>query len=459
MRAVIAAALLLTTLGTGCRERELPRSVAPNIVLVVLDTVAAAHIGCTGRTGGPTPRIDTFAASGVTFRHAYTTAPWTQPAVASILTGRFPSRHGVLRLFDVLPDAETTLGEVMAGAGFETAGVVSHMLLEERFGLAQGFGQWNAEAVSRHEGITSDQVTDAAVNWLRGRSEAPFLLLVHYFDPHLVYHDHEDFDLTHGYSGPLRPAMGIWDLRDARPSLSRADIGYLRSLHREEIAHVDANVGRLLDALDDLDLTPRTTVVLMADHGEEIMEHGWIGHTRTLFDELIRVPLVIRHPQGPVGLQVDDPVSVVDVFPTLVEMAGLQVPGQLDGRSLTPYLNPPFSVEGAAERQLFAEVSFTVGPNDGPKHLEKVAFKTAVIKGRYKLIHDLLSNEWRLFDQQGDPDELRALGDDDPNRVRLQAALLAWEAQRTATGSPTGASRALMGDDEEARLRALGYLW
>jgi len=464
-----------------------PRRAGPGLVLIILDTVSACDVGLSTRGGGATPRINALAAAGVRFANARTTAPWTQPAVASILTGRLPSRHGVLRLDDVLPARELTLAEVLSGAGFRTGGVISNMLLEERFGVAQGFEHWDADAVAGHRGITSAKVTAAAIRWLARRNDEPFLLLVHYFDPHLVYHDHPGITFANGYHGPLRPAMGIWRLREARARMTEADVAYLRALHAEEVAWVDSSVGRLLDALDQQGLTRRTTVMLVADHGEEIMEHGWIGHTRSLHDELIHVPLIIRSPGAARGLVLDDPVSVVDLLPTALDLVGVDAPRrELDGRSLAPLLRPEPSastwpvrmlravrtwlspdraagpVRGAAEGQAghraqLAEVSFTLGPTDGPRQMEKVAFKTAVVDGRYKLIHDLLSDDLTLFDLETDPDEHNPLSADHPELGRLAARLRDWERQRQTWGPDDTAPRTLLDENERQRLRALGY--
>lgn len=452
---LLATTVVAAVAAVGCSQTAADDAPQPSIVLVVWDTVAARHVGCLDPDGGPTPHLDRLAADGILFRHAHTTAPWTQPAVATILTGRWPSRHGVLRLFDVLGEEQHSLAEQLGAAGWATAGVVSHELLEARFGVAQGFGSWNADAVAGHAGITSEQVTDLAVDWLRRRPDGPFFLLVHYFDPHMLYHDHAFFELTGGYDGPMEPAMGVWAMRDARDRMSGDDAAFLRALHREEVAFTDHHTGRLLAALDELAADDPPIVVVTADHGEEIMEHGWIGHTRTLYDELVHVPLVVRIPGGPRGRVVDRPVSLVDLAPTLADLAGVTFePSSVDGRSLAPLLAEP--PDPVADVPLFAEVSFTVGPGDDARHLEKVAFLTAIMDGPHKLVHDLMADEWRLYDRAADPAELRDVLSTDPRTAELRRRLEAWETDR-ARHAPT-VPRALPGADEIERLRALGYV-
>jgi arylsulfatase A-like enzyme len=428
----------------------------PSILLVVWDTVAAAHVGCLAEDGGPTPTLDALAAEGVLFRAAYTTAPWTQPAVASILTGRYPSHHGVLRLLDTLAADNVTLAERLSAAGYSTGGVVAHELIASRLGYAQGFASWDESSVMGHDGISSERVTELAAAWLEQRGNEPFFLLAHYFDPHMLYQDHAEVDLTTPYDGPLRPGMDVWEMRNARSSMTDADIAFLRHLHREEVAHTDRSLHRLLAALAASSHADDTIVVVVADHGEEIMERGWIGHTRSLYDELIRVPLVIRLPHGPRGMVVDTPVSVIDLVPTLAELTGTEIPaGAVDGRSLA------LALAGGGDdqldgRHLFAEVSYTLGPADTEHHLEKVAFMTALVDGPKKLIHDLIEDSWELHHRDLDPTEWLDRTAADADADHLRQLLAAWEASRTV--GATAVSRVLPQPDEIARLRALGYL-
>ncbi len=483
-----------------------------NLLLVVIDTLGAEHVGHLGLgvpgsgafiappRPSPTPRLDALAARGVAFRRAYSPAPWTQPAVASLLTARMPSEHGLVRLFGRLDGEPPTLGERLREAGWATAGVISHELLGARHGFDRGFDSWDESAVHGHRAVTSGRVTAAALRWLDEERPAgrPFFLLVHYFDPHYVYRHHPEHDRTAGYAGPLTPGMGIWTLRDlrsggrhgGRPRLTGADAGYLAGLYQEETAYTDAALGRLLDGLAARGLAAGTWVAVTADHGEEFMRHGWIGHTRTLYDELLRVPLVIAPAAGSAGAAagtvVDEPVSLVDLAPTLVELLGAgewpaaaavpREPG--DGEGFRPLSLAPLVAGGRgvgdpasalcrrlAGRDLFAEVSF-VHPEGDPEeddrgaasHAENDAFQTAIVAGPLKLIHDLAGGGWQLYDLAADPGELRDLaGTGHPAERDLRRRLLEWERARSG---PAGAAADLLAptDEERERLRALGYL-
>jgi arylsulfatase A-like enzyme len=352
-----------------------------------------------------------------------------------------PSGHGVLRLFDVLDAGNETLPELLSQRGYETAGFVTHLLLRREFGFAQGFAHYDESAVGGHKAITSKRVTDRVIQWLEGReSTAPFFLFVHYFDPHFVFHHHPEHDLTAGYEGSLEPGMDIWDLRDGRASLRPDDLAYLIGLHREEIAFTDSQLGRLLAQLQKRDLEQSTLVVVTADHGEEFMRHGWIGHTRTLYDELLHVPLVIRLPGAARRGEVETPVSLLDLLPTLIEVVDRKAGNaSWEGLSLVPELEG--RAAGTTGRDLYAEVSFGRGRNATGRAAQQTAFKTALLGSQLKLIHDLLNGGFELYDRSRDRDELRDLSGAQPAEAEMRTRLLRWENSRSPrAGEPSEAS-------------------
>lgn len=451
-----AALLLLLACALGCSSSRVPRLEDLNVVLIVIDTLGAEHLGYMGEPRAHTPHLDRLAREGVDFRRAYSTAPWTQPSIASLFTSKMPFEHGVIQLFDALAPEHPTLPEMLARRGLETGGVISHDLIRRRFGFARGFVHYDESPIGGHEGITSHRVTDLALRWLDDRAgNAPFFLFVHYFDPHYVYHHHPQFDQTSWYRGRLLPAMDIWELRDMRDDLVPDDIAYLKGLYREEIAFTDAHVGRLVEGLRERGLAGRTIVIVTSDHGEEFMQRGWIGHTRTLFEELLHVPLIISLPGVFTPREVEDPVSILDVVPTLLELSSEPPPGDaFEGRSLLPYLlggDPE-----PAPRDIFAEVSFGLAGGQQETPDEHVAFKTALVRGDHKVIHDLLAKEWQLFDLAADPEERHTVFAEAPLAAGLKSDLLAWESQRGDQAARPGAI--VPSEEEIERLRALGYL-
>jgi arylsulfatase A-like enzyme len=430
-----------------------------NVVLIVIDTLAAKHVGYIAGGESVTPAIDSLAARGVAFTGALAPAPWTQPSIGSLLTGRMPSAHGAIHLFDVLAPGPQYLPSFLSSRGFSTGLVVSHELLMRRFGWDQGFDFVDETAVGGHSAITSEKVTDTAIGFLRGHTKNRFFLMAHYFDPHYVYNHHPSYDQTAWYRGTLRPAMGIWDLLDLRPKLTADDVRYIAGLYREEVHFTDAQVGRLLGELSRLGLENSTLVVLVADHGEEFMEHGWIGHTKHLYDEALRVPFVVSLPGRIDPRRVEGPVSLLDLFPTLSALSRQPAENPaFAGVSLVPALLR--GEQPDPERLLISEVSFGLQPGDPPRYVEKMAFKTAAMRRGHKVIHDIPSGRWELYERKDDPGEKRNLASTGGEEEQeLRAALIAFEKARGDAASPNGSnSRTLPTPEEIEKLRALGYI-
>ncbi len=428
------------------------RATARNALLIVVDTLGMKHVSLAPE--GHTPQIARLARSSVFLANAQATAPWTQPSLASLLTGLLPAQHGVRVLGGILQEAQETLPELLEARGFETAAIVSHELLGTNYGFGQGFQHFDASHLGGHGAITSAQVSDAALRWLGERApERPFFLMVHYFDPHYTYQHHPEHSLTDGYRGPLTPGIGIEKLLALRPELSREDIDYLIGLHREEAAFTDAAIGRLVAQLDASGLGRETLVVLTADHGEEFMERGWIGHTRTLYQELLHVPLLFRHPALP-ARRIEEPVSLLDVAPTLSELLGVAFPEQPGaGRSFARSLRNPKVPLG--ERDVFAEVTY-LPRTPGNEEAERMrAVKTSLQRGSLKAIHDATSDRSELYDLASDPDETRNLHPEHPRAAELAARLASYEA---VAGHASAAQIKSLVEEEARRLQELGYL-
>ncbi|MGH0028588.1 MAG: sulfatase [Myxococcota bacterium] len=421
-----------------------------NVLVVAIDTLRLdrTSLAGDGPAVGRTPRMAEWAARGTTFATAVSQAPWTLPAFASIVTGRYPRQHGAVSLYGRLRKRETTLAEVLREAGYATAGVVSHLFVDADHGFAQGFDHYDARASLGHHAITSQRVSDTAIGWLEAVDERPFLLFLHYFDPHYAFRDHPDLALAEGYGGWLREGLDIEELRRASDRLTPDDVGYLLDLYDEEIAWTDAQVGRVLDRLAALGLDEETAVVFVADHGEEFLERGWLGHTIHLHDELVRVPLVIVLPDEPEAKRVVGvPVETRALFATLLDY--LEVRGGLLDTS--PSLLPTLRGDAHTPAPVFSEVWLP----DLPAGSEKRARATSVRMGTWKLVRDHDREQTRLYDLRADPAETRDVRADAPDALRpleawLQAFLDGMEAHGAPRYEPT--------PDLQQQLRALGYL-
>jgi len=430
-----------------------------NILVIVIDTLAAKHLGCYDSSLDNSPVIDRLAAEGVFFNRAYSTAPWTQPAVASLFTSLMPSDNGVQQVFNTLSDSLVSVTELMRERGLWTQGVTSNFIVADEFGFAQGFERMNDSPCAGHDAITSADVTAAAKLVLDRAGRRPFYLYVHYFDPHWTFNHHPAFDRTSGYAGRLKAGMDIGDLRSIRDDLDPVDIAYLENLYREEIAYTDQQVGELLAHLQQLGLDDNTLVVLTADHGEEFMEHGWIGHTASLYDELIHVPLIFHLPGLLAARTVEQPVSLMDVLPTLVDLTGRPAPGvRWQGKSLVGLMKG--TDPGDPERPLFAEVSY-ISPDDWPTgdDQQKRFFKTSLRVGQWKLIHDLLTDQLELYDLANDPGEMTNVWQDGSTiGQELEGLLAVWEQNRGEGGLDPDAEMPEMDAALLKKLRSLGYV-
>ena len=427
-----------------------------NLLLIGVDTLRfdrTALDPSSAEVGGPprervTPEILRFAEAAVLFRQATAQASWTLPSFASVLTGRYPHEHGALSTDGLLEPAELTLAEILREAGYRTASIVSHTFLTWRHGMAQGFSRRDERGVRGELAITSRALTDAALEWLSGAGRgAPFFLFVHYFDPHYEYLDRPEFPFADAYRGWLRDeAPDIATLRTEAERLRPADLAYLRALYDEELAATDREIGRLLAALDADGLANRTAVVLVADHGEEFLDHDWLGHTPSLHQEVVRVPLLLRLPGvTPARHVIDEPVETRAVFATLLDHLGVDGPE----RGSAPSLLPLIRGEDGAPEQVYSSVWLP----DLPAGSGKRARRTAVRQGRWKLIRDHDSGRDRLFDLERDPGERRIVTSA-PQAAELGRALDGW----FGSWPEAPGRRTSLGAAERRRLEALGYL-
>lgn len=321
------------------------------LVLISIDTLRADHVGA---YGGPvaTPMLDALAAQGVLLEHATTPTPTTAPATASMLTGLYPWHHQLVNNASALDARLVSLAEIARDAGMRTAGFVSNYMLDRRFGFAQGFDTYLFEPSTRHEfpsleeagagqwqagrgfWAPADAMTRAASAWIEEHASDPrrFFLWVHYFDPHAPYAPPAAYVLD-----PDTPV----DLSGKRlpPEVPSAErLAELIRAYRGEVRFVDAEIARLLDALERAHSLDRLAIVVTADHGEGLGDHGELDHGAVLFDEAVRVPWIMRAPGLPAGARLRGAAQLEDLLPTLAALLELPVPDGIDGVDLLPWL-------------------------------------------------------------------------------------------------------------------------
>ncbi len=376
---------------SGAPAQGTPTRTGPNVLLVTIDTLRRDHVGCYGAPDAKTPAIDALALESVRFEDATSQANTTGPSHTTMLTGLYPDDHGARRNAIPIAHGVPTLPEFLAAEGYQTAGVVSGFTLKhEAVGLAPRFEyydddfmawRWLPEAAARlrvfrvaiqvagGRGVRvmrmdrpAVETVDSALRWLEQRDAGrPFFLWTHFFDPHCPYEPPDEFAALHD-EGARAGAGSNW-YRLGTPERRKLvddprEVARMHALYRGEISYVDAQLARLLGALRERGLYEDTLVVLTADHGEGLGEHGyWFDHGTYLYDGELSVPLLVRFPRGAHGgTSVGQQVRLLDLTPTVLDVLGLEPPKGLAGASL---------VDTLSEREAAPRPSFAVGELSG----------------------------------------------------------------------------------------------
>ncbi len=445
----MAIAVLIGTVSLGAKVKKPP---APrNLILISIDTLRADHLGCYGHPRPTSPAIDAIAAQGVVFDDASATSPWTKPSHASLLTGLYPSGSGVVAMNSVLAADVVPLAEHLGRNGFHTGAVVNSSYLTNG-GLERGFRDFQSidHVQGRREG---SRVTEAAIAWLGRRLPGKFFAFFHYMDVHSDYASLPRYEqmFAEPYDGPATGATSqLYQVAEGRLLLAAKDVRHLENLYDASIRQVDDELGRLFAYLGEHGLLDTSLVVILSDHGEEFLEHGSVLHGKSQFQEVVRIPLIVRGPGVPQGTRVRTPVSLVDVMPTCTALLGVPVPAGLDGIRLQPFWERPAA--RSPERLLYFEADVTFPP-PGPGPVPVGPFR-AVRNERFKLHLDTRTKQTLLFDLAADPGERRDAAREHPE---LAGALRARLEQFLGRQGADAGVRTLT-EDELERLRSLGYV-
>jgi arylsulfatase len=393
----------------------------PNVVVYLVDTLRKDHLSVYGYHRETSPRLAEFARDAVRFETAYSPTSWTRPAVASLLTGVSPLRHGAVSRADRLDPRVRLLPQYLAPAGYHSAAFVTNPNVLPAWGFSRGFDAF-VDVKGRRTPARADEINEAVFQHLREAAREPFFLYVHTVDPHAPYRAPRPFDTS--FPRPTRRELRSPDPeRAARARLARVVANY-----DAEIRFNDHEFGRLLDFLDARGLYRDALVVFTADHGEELRDHGELGHGFSLFEEVVQVPLLVKLPgNAHAGRVVRTPASLLDVPPTILRAAGVEPASGVEGMDLLELLRAEDAGE-AVSRSLFLDLDL-VGV--AARH----SLAGGVVSGAYKLLElreprsDLL-----LFDLARDPGERRNAAAETPELAEHLRSLLAEHRSRSEAG-------------------------
>ncbi len=456
---------------------ENPPGGRPNIVLISVDTLRADHLGSYGYDRPTSPELDALAADGTRFSAAISQAPWTTPAQMSLLTSLYPTAHGVNQTFDnlkaslqgesvyrVLPQGVPTLATALKREGYRTAAITGGYTVAGDLGFHHGFDTY----YDRGQHYLRKPIWTRLERWLDHRRGSPFFLFFHTFEVHTPYTrltmadglftDTQIEELGEIFAGRRGGEGTMWErIRRYLRAQGLYEPHIVSALYDGGIRHTDAFLGRLFEALEDRGLYDRTILVVTSDHGEGFGEHSGklAQHGDSMYEELIRVPLILRLPDHPErGQVIDRPVELIDVAPTLLEAAGVPVPGGMQGRSLLPLLT--------GERRAGDRWAISEATSHGPE--------LKALRGqRYKYIAAFRPDGhergglrgapvWeQLFDLGADPGERQNLYHRDPEQVRAMRRRMGQWSEAARAGA-VDAETVEVSDQIRDGLRALGYL-
>ena len=422
--------LILAALTAFCAAAQTPAKPPLNVVLITIDTLRADHVGCYGYKQIKTPNIDGLAADGMRFESAFAVVPVTLPSHSSMLTGTYPMLSGMHDFSgNKLSPLQPTLASVLKQAGYQTGAVIGAAVLDSRFGLNRGFDfYYDHFDFSRLDETNLDEmerpgnvVADVALDWLAKNSQKKFFLWMHLYDPHFPYHPPEPYSREYA----AQPYDG-------------------------EIAFADEQVGRLLRFLKEKGIYQNTVIVLCGDHGESLGEHGEKTHGFFIYNATMHVPLIIRLPESRLpekaARTVADPVSLVDLMPTVLGAVGLEIPSQVQGHNLLPELRGDRTDQLNRDRVLYGET-----------FMPRIHFNWSELRGSENTkYHFIDAPRPELYDLSKDPGEVHNLFTEkkavaEEMRAKLVSLIRDYSAGKEMA-EKTGLDPALM-----ERLKALGY--
>ncbi len=427
-----------------------------NIVLITIDTLRADHLSCYGYERNTSPNIDKIAEEGIIYKSAIAPCSWTAPSMASLFTSLYPINHGVRQgIFykpketkHILADELTTLAEILKAHGYTTFGVSTNMQLNKKRGFAKGFDYFKCQ----YKQAFAPSVNKTIFSWeAKIKSSNKFFLWAHYMDPHGPYHARPPWYAQYTSKTSTRLALSgknTDEIKEYIPILKKDPqaLSNLIAIYDSEINFVDYYIGKLFQRLK---LDNNTLIIITADHGEEFFEHDQFTHGHNLFQETIRIPLIVKLPGNSQKKVVERLVNLVDIMPTITELLNIIPPEQTLGKSLLKREGALFEIKKAVYSEDAPEYTFS--------ELDYMSTLKIIMTPEWKYIYDYNNKTGQLYNLKSDPSELNNLIDKETTKAdQLKKQLFKWVSNSKRYYSK---GHSLQPTPEEIeRLKALGYI-
>jgi len=439
-----------------------------NIVLISIDALRADHLSCYGYERRTSPNIDNIAENGITFKNAIAPSSWTVPSIASLFTSVYPINHGVIygqllyledfsniykgdktniRIRQVFSDKLTTLTEILKKHGYNTFGVTSNILLDEKTGFARGFDYFKCFDFS-----PAPSVNETIYSWEDEiKKSDKFFLWVHYFDPHDPYYARTPW-VTRYTSMALTQKLNLSKIpmNEIPYSISsfkkdHQALSNLIALYDSEINFVDSYLGELIKRFA---LDKNTLIIITADHGEEFLEHDKLLHGNNLYQETIQIPLIVKLPRSNKKVLAENHINLVDIMPTILDMLNINPPEQTLGKSFWKKKELLFWLKKTLLRKDSLDYNFS--------ELDIRSVLKTIITPEWKYIYNYQDEAEELYNIKSDPLELNNLANKEPKqRNKLREQLFKWVSN--SKKYHTERKPFQLSPEEEEKLKSLGY--
>jgi arylsulfatase A-like enzyme len=428
----------------------------PNIILLSVDSMSARHLGCYGYARKTSPVMDRLAASGVLFENVIAQTNWTKPSLASLHTSLYPTVHKTdsrgetgdrtdeqaRNRANILDARFRTMAQEFKEGGYATAGVSNGGYTHSFFGFSKGFDYYE------NSGGGMKSCSYRMLQWVLRNSGVPFFAWIHAWDIHFPYMDRPPYNrmFSKQRAGIVLDAATRYQVNQGERRLAASELEFLEGMFDGAIKYVDDLIENFVAELQKLGLWKNTILAITADHGEAFMEHGFVEHTECLYGEVLQVPLLLIGPGLEAGRRVKSQARLIDVMPTLLDLAGLVPQADVQGVSLLPWIN------GIVNNNLIAA-----------SETERGGGQVAISDGRHKLIQQRSGGRAELYDLAADPRETANIAESDPEaRAKMEDFLQSWEREVKYRAdqywSDAAAENAEMSVEVVGRLKDLGYL-